>query len=201
MMTLVQGSATMVLGPVVCLLFYDGTRPIEMDRCFVRTDLEQRSAILILFGQSIHSYCCGVGSIYTTKGVWLLLVGRHSLVSRILASKFFPHSTVLEAQLDDKPSAIWRSINKDFVIPSHNGWDIAKVREVFTPVDAEQILQCSIASRCFDLLVWGNHSSRTYSTRSGYAWLMKHAVFVPSPPKVWHTLAKLKTLLVIRIFI
>ncbi|KAK9045889.1 hypothetical protein V6N11_051792 [Hibiscus sabdariffa] len=52
----------------------------------------------------------------------------------------------------------------DFMIPSHNGWDIARVREVFTPVDAKQILQCPIANRCSNLLVWGNHFSGTYST-------------------------------------
>ncbi|KAK8533055.1 hypothetical protein V6N12_076336 [Hibiscus sabdariffa] len=56
----------------------------------------------------------------------------------------------------------------DFMIPSYNGWDIARVREVFTPNDAEQILNYPVANRCSDLLVWGNHSSGTYSTRSGY---------------------------------
>ncbi|KAK8562461.1 hypothetical protein V6N12_010539 [Hibiscus sabdariffa] len=87
------------------------------------------------------------------------------------------------------------------MIPSHNGWDTTRVREVFILVDVEQILQCPIANRCSNLLVCGNHSSGTYSTRSGYAWLMKPEALVPSPPKLWHTLVKLKTLLKIRIFI
>ncbi|KAK8579470.1 hypothetical protein V6N12_069795 [Hibiscus sabdariffa] len=28
----------------------------------------------------------------------------------------------------------------EFIIPSHNGWDTAKVREVFTPADVDLIL-------------------------------------------------------------
>ncbi|KAK8559170.1 hypothetical protein V6N12_042452 [Hibiscus sabdariffa] len=50
----------------------------------------------------------------------------------------------------------------DFMISSHNGWDTARVREVFTPDDAEHILNYLIANMCSDLLVWGNHSSGTY---------------------------------------
>ncbi|KAK8684047.1 hypothetical protein V6N13_040084 [Hibiscus sabdariffa] len=46
------------------------------------------------------------------KQVWGLLVDRQSLVSRVLASKYFPHTTVLDAHLGDRPSAIWRSIHK-----------------------------------------------------------------------------------------
>ncbi|KAK9026702.1 hypothetical protein V6N11_039536 [Hibiscus sabdariffa] len=89
----------------------------------------------------------------------------------------------------------------DFMIPSHNGWDMDRVREVFMPTDAEQILNCLIANRCSDLLVWGNHSSGTYSTRSGYTWLMKPAPSTPSSPKLWHILAKLKMFPKILIFI
>ncbi|KAK9046315.1 hypothetical protein V6N11_052207 [Hibiscus sabdariffa] len=89
----------------------------------------------------------------------------------------------------------------DFMIPSHNGWDMDRVREVFTPTDAERILSCPIANRNSDLLLWANHSSGTYSTRSGYSWLMKPAPSTPPPSKLWHILAKLKTLPKIRIFI
>ncbi|KAK9037657.1 hypothetical protein V6N11_022559 [Hibiscus sabdariffa] len=89
----------------------------------------------------------------------------------------------------------------DFMIPSHNGWDVARVREVFLPTDADQILNCPIANRYSDLLVWGNHSSGTYSTRSVYTWLMKPTPSTPPSPKLWHILAKLKTLPKIRIFI
>ncbi|KAK8667457.1 hypothetical protein V6N13_007607 [Hibiscus sabdariffa] len=52
MVALVQGSATTVLGPVVCLLFYDGTRSVStgVSRCIGMMDLEQGSAIQILVG-------------------------------------------------------------------------------------------------------------------------------------------------------
>ncbi|KAK8500845.1 hypothetical protein V6N12_011492 [Hibiscus sabdariffa] len=41
----------------------------------------------------------------------------------------------------------------DFMIPSFNGWDTTRVKEVFTPTDAERILNYLIANRCSDLLV------------------------------------------------
>ncbi|KAK8568529.1 hypothetical protein V6N12_007077 [Hibiscus sabdariffa] len=127
------------------------------------------------------------------------LVGIDS-ATPLFASKWGGHKHVVlsERYLDHPSQPITCG---DFMIPSHNGWDTARVREVFTYTDAEQILQCPIANRYSDLLVWGNHSSGTYSTRSGYAWLMKPEPSMPSPPKLWHTLAKLKTLPKIRIFI
>ncbi|KAK8993288.1 hypothetical protein V6N11_033389 [Hibiscus sabdariffa] len=89
----------------------------------------------------------------------------------------------------------------DFMIPSYTGWDVARVRDVITPNNAEQILNCPIANRCSDLLVWSNYSSGTYSIRLGYAWLMKPEEYIIPPPKLWNVFAKLKTLPKIQIYI
>ncbi|KAK8491606.1 hypothetical protein V6N11_063095 [Hibiscus sabdariffa] len=85
---------------------------------------------------------------------------------------------LIETYVDSQPSPL---VCGDFMIPSYNGWDVRKVRQVFTPTDADVILHCSIANRSSDVLIWGNHSSGTYSTRSGYAWLMRQ-YHSPTPP-------------------
>ncbi|KAE8707155.1 hypothetical protein F3Y22_tig00110387pilonHSYRG00987 [Hibiscus syriacus] len=59
----------------------------------------------------------------------------------------------------------------DFMIPMCARWDEPKVVGVLLSEDASQVLKTLIASIWGDRLLWGHHSSRFYSAKSGYNWL------------------------------
>lgn len=65
------------------------------------------------------------------KQVWRILKNPHSLTAKIMQAKYFPHSSILEAQLGNKPSQVWRSFlaAKELV---HSGvlWRVGDGRDI-----------------------------------------------------------------------
>ena len=45
-----------------------------------------------------------------TKQAWRILTRPNSLVAKVYKAKYFPSSSILEAQISSNPSYIWRSI-------------------------------------------------------------------------------------------
>jgi hypothetical protein len=44
------------------------------------------------------------------KQVWRILKNPDSLVAKIMKAKYFPHSSIMEANLGNRPSQAWRSV-------------------------------------------------------------------------------------------
>lgn len=51
---------------------------------------------------------------FMAKQMWRLIQNSDSLVGKILKSKYFPSSHVLDAKIDYNPSLIWRSFSASF---------------------------------------------------------------------------------------
>ncbi|KAK8505697.1 hypothetical protein V6N11_050909 [Hibiscus sabdariffa] len=88
----------------------------------------------------------------------------------------------------------------NFMIPNEPYWNETLVRQVFMFGDANRILQCPIAHTREETILWTDHSSGVYSTKSAYLWLLKAGLSIPSTEGIWKMLAKLRTLPRIRVF-
>ncbi|KAK8616667.1 hypothetical protein V6N13_116637 [Hibiscus sabdariffa] len=79
-------------------------------------------------------------------------------------------------------------------------WNVRKVTQVFSAVDAQKILQCSIANTRVDVLRWSHHHSGQYITKTGHHWLGNRGKEVSHSSEIWQTIAKANVLPKIRIF-
>jgi hypothetical protein len=65
------------------------------------------------------------------KQVWRIMKNPDSLVAKIMKAKYFPHSSILEANLGNRPSQAWRSFlaAKELV---HNGaiWRVGDGKDI-----------------------------------------------------------------------
>ncbi|KAL4369328.1 hypothetical protein GQ457_05G021480 [Hibiscus cannabinus] len=74
---------------------------------------------------------------------------------------------------------------KEFMVEGRALWDISKVNHVFSEEDAKKILACPIIPGREDVLVWGQHHSRQYVTRTGHHWLEEQERTESSRSKLW----------------
>ncbi|GMI64939.1 hypothetical protein like AT3G09510 [Hibiscus trionum] len=79
-------------------------------------------------------------------------------------------------------------------------WDEQRVLNVFNAEDAQNILLCPIAPTCEEMALWERHMTGAYSTHSGYNWFLKRNSIQQEHPRIWHRIAKLKTLPKIKSF-
>ncbi|XP_010451797.1 PREDICTED: uncharacterized protein LOC104733977 [Camelina sativa] len=97
---------------------------------------------------------------------------------------------------------------KDLRVPDQMSWDIGKVKALFPPEDAKQILSMPLKAGHADHYIWPYNKSGSYSVKSGY-WLLQTlpTIYEPSTEsetkqkelkaKVWKvkTVPKIKTFL------
>ncbi|KAK8680931.1 hypothetical protein V6N13_109868 [Hibiscus sabdariffa] len=86
------------------------------------------------------------------------------------------------------------------MIPGSNMWDERKVTQVFTLEVGRRILDCPIARTNEDKIIWGHHSTGTYTTRTGQHWLLEKENLRSRESSLWKVIAKLPVLPKIRIF-
>ncbi|KAK8535513.1 hypothetical protein V6N13_081690 [Hibiscus sabdariffa] len=79
-------------------------------------------------------------------------------------------------------------------------WDERKVAQVFTLEDGQQNLDCSIAKVNEDRIIWGHHSTGTYTTRIGHHWLLDKEEMRTVESKLWKAIPKLHVVQKIHIF-
>uniref|UniRef100_A0A2N9I833 Reverse transcriptase domain-containing protein n=1 Tax=Fagus sylvatica TaxID=28930 RepID=A0A2N9I833_FAGSY len=111
------------------------------------------------------------------KQVWRLMHNKTSLFYKVFKAKYFPHCSVLDAQLNARGSFAWKSIMgaRELIslirIPERG--ILAVVKANFLSFEAEIILGIPLCNtRNDDMLIWGGTKTGHYAVRSGYHMLL-----------------------------
>ncbi|KAK8513901.1 hypothetical protein V6N11_029172 [Hibiscus sabdariffa] len=80
---------------------------------------------------------------------------------------------------------------QDFMFHNSASWNSIKVRDYFTPSDADSILNTAILNAHRDIVTWSFSYSGIYSVRSGYSFLHQPERPIQKPSGIWRILSKL----------
>ncbi|KAL4340591.1 hypothetical protein GQ457_08G017500 [Hibiscus cannabinus] len=82
----------------------------------------------------------------------------------------------------------------DPIINTMRGMDVHKVKQVFSVVDANSILNCPTNPAHEDIQVWGNHTSGIYNVKSVYRWISSAQALKGDSSTIWKNIAAMPTL-------
>ncbi|XP_059458992.1 uncharacterized protein LOC132188495 [Corylus avellana] len=123
------------------------------------------------------------------KQYWRLWNLPNSLVSQIMAAKYYPHGSALEAQLGNKPSFAWRSIwglgdllkdglvwrigndatVQELIDQDTRWWNVGRLEQLFSPEEIQAIMTIPIScTNKADVLIWRGTKTGSFSVRSAY---------------------------------